>query len=143
MNKKSAILLVALLIFVIPVTSCAKKVAQRPPSAATNSEDRQRSATYSGFRNSDAWKKLDGRFKQAWDESMSKGDSRHVFECLIKTKATPTEGQKRELTAAGYAYRSIIGKILTGSVKAEDVPEVASLPFVQVMELAVPLSPKK
>jgi len=37
----------------------------------------------------------------------------------------------------------VVGTIVTGSLAARSVPEVAALPFVQAMELAVPMSIKK
>jgi hypothetical protein len=112
----------------------AKKTEKKTPRA---------SATYTTFKSSPGWQKLDLRFRNAWEDATVKGDSRRSFECLLKTKTTPSKDQIRQLSDAGFTSRSVIGKIMTGSIKTSDVPEVAALPFVQAMELAVPLSPKK
>jgi len=136
---------IVLLSIVLPLAiACASKNAEKSqaPADVSSRPERISSAKEPAFRLSDAWKKLDGRLKQAWDDAMTKGDSHKSFECLLKTKEKPTAGQKRRLSDAGFTHRSIIGQIVTGSVAATDVPEVARLPFVQVMELAVPLSPK-
>lgn len=101
------------------------------------------SSKYASFKSSADWNKLDGRFKQAWDEAVSKGNEERQFECLIKVKTKLSGADKEKIKGAGFEYRSAIGKILTGAVRAKDVPAVAALKFVEVMELAVPLSPKK
>jgi len=95
------------------------------------------------FKTTEEWNKLDGRFKMAFDKALSENEKDKEFECLIKTSTKPTEDEKTTLKNAGYMYRSVSGKILTGYVKMNDVPSVAKLEFVKVMELAVPLSPKK
>ena len=85
---------------------------------------------------------MDGRFKIAYGKAISKNDEHLPFNCLLKTKTNPTSKTKKMLLDAGFMYRSIIGNILTGSVKAKDVPAVAKLKCVSAMELAVPLSLK-
>lgn len=120
-------------------TSCAAKNSKEVvPKAAPKAPSQVEI-----FKSSDGWQKLDGRFKQAWEDAMAKGDVQKSFECLLKTDKKATDSQKRMLTDAGFNRRSQIGLIFTGSITAQDVPDVASLPFVKVMELAVPLSLKK
>jgi len=96
------------------------------------------------FKGTPAYDKLDLRFKQAWEESQGKGgDPDKVLECIIKLSHKPSNDERATLSAAGFNHRTVIGTIATGSVKAGSVPDVARLSFVQVMELAVPLSLKK
>lgn len=96
------------------------------------------------FKGSAAYDKLDLRLKQAWEESAAPGgDPDRLIECMLKADGRPTEEQRAALSAAGFSYRTVVGTIVTGNLRARSVPEVASLPFVQVMELAVPLSIKK
>ena len=96
------------------------------------------------FRKSAAYKKLDLRLAQAWEESDSKGGNpNRALECMLKTTARPTEEQRAMLSSAGYNYRTVVGDIVTGNVKAKSVPDVARLDFVKVMELATPLYLKK
>jgi len=145
MKKISAVTL-SLLFFLTPIAiSCASKSPEKnqPSKATLEKKAKDETAAYTEFKSSDGWNKLDGRFKQAWNEAITKGDLRKSFECLIKTVKKPSDEEKRMLLDAGYEYRSAIGRILSGSVIAKDVPNVASLPFVQVMELAVPMTLKK
>ncbi|HPQ80431.1 MAG TPA: hypothetical protein PLZ86_01770 [bacterium] len=94
------------------------------------------------FENSPAWAKLDLRAREAW-RTGTKGDAKAAdLECFIKTTRDATADDKAILARAGFKARTTAGSIMTGSVAAEDVPAVASLDFVQAMELAVPLSPK-
>ncbi len=96
------------------------------------------------FRKSAAYKKLDLRLAQAWEESDSKGgDQNRALECIIKLSKRPTEEQRAMLSSAGFSYRTVVGDIVTGNVKAKSVPDVAKLDFVKVMELATPLYLKK
>ncbi len=88
-------------------------------------------------------KKLDLRFQDAWQDAMDHHQKKRVFECMIKLHAVPTPREKEELAAAGFKARTWIKKIATGSVSARDVEAVAALPFVDVMELAVPVGMKK
>lgn len=95
------------------------------------------------FKSSSSWNKLDGRFKQAWTEAVENNDEDRLFEVLLKTARPLSPEEKETLNTAGLAARVVIGRIVTGSVKAEDVPAVADLSFVQTMELAAPMTLKK
>ncbi len=96
------------------------------------------------FEGSPAWEKLDLRMRQAWKESTAEGGDRDkVLECIMKAENMPSPDDKAALTAAGFKGRTFAGRIITGSVKADDVPEVARLPFITAMELAVPMELKK
>ena len=77
---------------------------------------------------------------EAW---RSKPTSAKTIECILKARDRIGEEDKGMLAAAGFNARTVIGKIVTGNLEVRDVPEVANLPFVQVMELAVPMSLKK
>ena len=98
------------------------------------------------FRKSSAYKKLDLRLAQAWEDSEAQGGNPdRALECILKTKARPTEAERAMLSSAGFSYRTVVGDIVTGNLKAKSVPDVARLEFVKVMELATPLylKPKK
>lgn len=134
--KISKILILTFVCLTLPaMTSCAgknggSKTAKTPSVVDT-------------FRASPDWAKLDGNFKNSWEKAMTAGETDKKFDCFIKTKAKMTKNEKAELKDAGYTLRSSTGRISTGSVAAGSVPKVAALPFVQVMEAAVPVSPKK
>ena len=88
---------------------------------------------------STSWSKLDLRLQTAWLEAMGRGEKARLFELIIKTAAPLTAAEKTKLRKAGYAARTFAGAIVTGSAKARDIEQIAQLPFVFVMELAVPL----
>ena len=64
------------------------------------------------------------------------GENR-VVDCTVNSSGVPADakGVLLNLTAANPAS--------TGNLAVRDVPDVSNLPFVQVMELAVPMSLKK
>lgn len=94
------------------------------------------------FETSPAWHKLDLRFQTAWREARDANDTTRNFECLIKLSSAPSKRTEKKLAKVGFKARSVIGAIITGEVAAKDAEAVATLPFVKVMELAVPLSTK-
>ncbi|MBI4126141.1 MAG: hypothetical protein HY465_01475, partial [Deltaproteobacteria bacterium] len=99
-------------------------------------------AATGGFENSAAWKKLDLRFQDAWKDAQKRGKRKQSFECMIKLSGVPLPREKEALGNAGFKARTFIKRIVTGSVTARDVQVVAELPFVEVMELAVPVTGK-
>ncbi len=135
MKTTKLVILTALFITVPVFTSCAgKNSKESAPKPVSQIEI---------FKSSEGWQKLDGRFRSAWENAMTKKDFEKSFECLLKTQGKPTNAEKKSLDEAGFHRRSVIGKISTGSIAAGDVPQVAALPFVKIMELAVPMSIKK
>jgi len=95
------------------------------------------------FAKSKAYKKLDLRLAESWRSFAKRGaNPDQVLECLVKVKARPTDAQRAALSAAGFNYRTVVGAIVTGNLKARSVPEVARLDFVEAMEQAVPLNLK-
>ena len=92
------------------------------------------------FEGSKAWEKLDLRFREAWHDAQTADKGQTLaFECLLKTKGPISENNKVILKAAGFQVRTVIGQIATGNVRVSQVPDVARLSLVEVMELAVPL----
>jgi len=130
-NKSNILIVVAVLLCSLAVALNAAGSASHPGK----SED---------FKGSPVYDKLDLRFKQAWEESIAKGgDPDKSLECMMKLAAKPTDDERALLSAAGFKSRTVVGTIVTGNLAAKSVPEVAALPFVQAMELAVPMSIKK
>jgi hypothetical protein len=102
------------------------------PAAAGNS-----------FEKTEGYQKIDLRLREAWKNALAEGRGDGLLECILKTSSRVTSEYKTALNAAGFRARTAIGKIVTGSVKAKDVPAVANLDFVEAIELAVPMSLKK
>jgi hypothetical protein len=92
------------------------------------------------FEASPGYEKMDLRLREAWRENPT---SKQSAECILKARDRISEDDNAALAAAGFKTRTLIGSIATGSLSMRDVPDVANLPFVQVMELAVPMSLKK
>lgn len=94
------------------------------------------------FKNSKDWGKLDGRLKIEYQKVTSKGGDEKPLECIIKTKSALRKKDKQKLLNSGFNYKSIIGRIITGSIAAKDLTSLAALDFVEAVELAVPLTQK-
>lgn len=119
-------------------------VAANDPGNFVLASARHPAAAQASFEGSPAWEKLDLRLRQAWQEAQQgTADADRPLECLLKASHPISADDKAVLAAAGYNARTVVGPIVTGSLKPAAVPEVASLPFVQVMELAAPMSLKK
>jgi hypothetical protein len=104
----------------------------------------RRPAKDKAFEGSAAWEKLDLRMREAWKEATGKGGDRNkALECIMKAEKKITSDDKAALLASGFAARTVAGRIITGSLAADDVPDVAGLPFITAMELAVPMTLKK
>ena len=80
--------------------------------------------------------------KTAWKEAESEGKRSKMLECIIKTEESPDKNGRNTLKNAGFKGRTFIGRIITGSVAVKNLPDVANLEMVKVMELAVPMSLK-
>lgn len=100
----------------------------------------KRPASAENYESSPGYEKIDLRLREAWKERPS---SKKSLECILKARERMTEDDKAALAAAGFKARTVVGSIATGSLAVRDVPDVSNLPFVQVMELAVPMSLKK
>lgn len=114
-------------VFTVAPVSDAHASAKRPAKAVN-------------FESSPGYEKLDLRLREAWKQKPSGKD---VLECILKAHERISEDDKAALAAAGFNLRTVVGQIATGNLKVRDVPDVSNLPFVQVMELAVPMSLKK
>lgn len=90
------------------------------------------------FEETAGWNKIDLRLREAWKTSKDN----KTLECIIKTTVKTTSVQKDELSKAGFKSRTFIGKIATGSVKREDLSDVANLDFMESMELSTPMTLK-
>lgn len=118
-----------LAIFVIIITMCA----------GTASAQMQRH----NFERSPDFAKLDLRAQQAWRAAVAGGDKNIEFSCMLKIAERLTPDQKNKLGLTGFKPGTIIQTIVTGRVTVENLPKVAALNFVSVIELAVPLNLKK
>jgi hypothetical protein len=117
-----------ILVSIVILTLCAGTV-----SAQMNRHDFERSPNFD---------KLDLRAKEAWRTAVSAGDKKTELECMLKVTDRLTPDQKNQLGLTGFKAGTIIQTIVTGRVTVENLPKVAALNFVKVVELAVPLNLK-
>jgi hypothetical protein len=120
--------IINILVIVIAITLCAGISA-----AQMERHDFERSPNFD---------KLDLRAKEAWRTAVSSGKKDAEFSCMLKVEDRLTPDQKNKLGLAGFKPGTIIQTIVTGRVTVEDLPKVAALNFVKVVELAVPLNLK-
>lgn len=96
------------------------------------------------------WKKLDGQSKILWKDIVNV-----EVEVFIRTNVPAGQRQKEALKKVGFKYRSVIpylppadeknkktGSIVTGTVPAYALKDLAALPFVDVIEGAVRVTTK-
>ena len=126
------------IVLVIAVFLAAQASIHAIPFDAQASSKRPASAK--SFESTPGYEKIDLRLREAWKERPS---SKKALECILKTRERITEDDRAALAAAGFNSRTVVGSIATGNLAVRDVPDVSNLPFVQVMELAVPMSLKK
>ncbi len=131
MNTLRIVLLVAAILaaqaFILTASFDAPASSKRPAAAEA-------------FESTPGYEKIDLRLREAWKERPS---SKKALECILKARERLSEDDKAALAAAGFNSRTVVGTIATGNMAVRDVPDVSNLPFVQVMELAVPMSLKK
>lgn len=97
------------------------------------------------------WQKLDAQSKILWKDIV--GIEVEVF---IRTNVPVEKRQKEVLENVGFKYRSVIpylppveakgkkpGSIVTGTIPAYALKDLAGLPFVDVIEGAVQVTTKK
>jgi hypothetical protein len=113
-------------------------------SFPANASAKHPEAAQASFEGSPAWEKLDLRMREAWRASLGSEEAgKKVLECIIKTDRAVSQDDRATLELAGFKARTVIGKIVTGSVPARRVPDLAAVSFVSAIELAVPLELKK
>ncbi|NLD28548.1 MAG: hypothetical protein GX659_07085 [Myxococcales bacterium] len=128
-------------IFIPLIISSALAILAIPPSICHGMAKKHSESAK--FEESPGWNKIDLRMKTAWKEAESEGKRSKMLECIIKTEEKPDKDGRELLKRAGFKTRTFIGRIVTGSVAAGDLPMVANLEMVEIMELAAPMSLKK
>lgn len=95
------------------------------------------------FQKSSDYSKLDLRARNAWLDAMRSGDEDRNLKCMLKVTERMSQDQKNKLASAGFEPTTIIQTIVTGQARANKIPKIAALDFVQIIELAMPLDLKK
>ncbi len=118
----------------------AKKAASKGQQPAAQTEAVSPDSTsapdkISSFQASGEWKKLDSRLQAAWVSAM-KNDPTQRLDCFVRLQAPGDRGDQSFLISKGYNVRIFAGTIASGWLAAQDLPEVARLPFVMSINLA-------
>ncbi len=103
---------------------------------------KKQSAVPIAFEETNGWQKLDLRAKMAWQD-FAKTGSPAEFDCIMKLVAPASALDKDSLKQAGFVAQTFIGRIITGSMPAEKLPDIANLSQVEAIELSTPMSLKK
>ena len=88
------------------------------------------------FEGSTAWQKLDSGTQQAWTAAKAAGDMTTRIDCFVRVRAPDDRGDESFLISKGYNARAFAGTIASGYLKAQDLPGVAGLPFVESVKIA-------
>lgn len=88
------------------------------------------------FKTEKNWNKLDDALKANWQDAMKTKDSERRMDCFVRVRAPFDEGDNSFLLSRGFAVRSEGGNIVSGHVKAIDLPSVATLDFVDAIRSA-------
>ncbi len=118
------------LVVVICFIFCGVSLARQAP-------DKQFKEPFAG------WQKLDGQSKILWKDIVNV-----EVEVFIRTNVPVGQKQKDALKTVGFKYRSVIpylpaGSIVTGTIPAYALKDLAGLSFVDVIEGAVQVTTKK
>ena len=108
-----------------------KAQAPTPPPAASANDP------VSTFQQSKEWNKLTSSLQQAWLDAMKSGDTKRKLECFVKVRdLDDIQGDESFLDSQGFDVRMWAGAIARGHVNADDLPDIAAMPFVDSMNLA-------
>lgn len=95
-------------------------------------------ARIAGIDSGDYLKKLDARSRHQLAGNAGKG----TLELLLRLEDAPTAEQREALRSRGCRLRSVIGNIVTASIDAARLKDLAALPFVQNIQLPRALFPE-
>jgi len=97
---------------------------------------------YLDFQKSPGYRKINLPLRINWEDIMHHNKKNQRIECIIKTNQKLTEDQFAALDKSKFAIRAIIGTIITGTIIAKQLPQLANLEFITSIEGSVPVSPK-
>ena len=114
----------------------AKGKAQVKPATAVVTAPSD--ALPKGFEQSYVWNRVDPALQQAYRDAMTANDPSRRFDCFVRDQELINSGDQDFLISNGFNILSIGGTISSGYLMAQDLPSVASLPFVVNIKLSKP-----
>lgn len=90
------------------------------------------------FKNTKDWGKLDSATQDAWASAMNAGDKDRRMDCIVRVQPPFDPGDRAFLEDKGFVVRAAAGTLVRGHMKAGDMQDVAKLPFVLSIKIAVP-----
>jgi len=112
-----------------------QKAKDQAPQQVEQQNNEQVPGAQGSFQQSRAWNKLDDRLQAAWLDAMKNEPTRRL-DCFVRVEAPADRGDQSFLISAGYNVRMFSGPIASGNLKAQDLQDVAELPFVQSIRLS-------
>lgn len=88
------------------------------------------------FETTKAWSKLGDTLQSAWLDAKKSGDMSRRLDCFVRVRAPADNGDQSFLFSNGFVVRQFAGPVASGYMTADDVPDVANLPFVVSIKLA-------
>ena len=82
--------------------------------------------------------KLDARSRRELERPGKRGD----IDVLVRLAEPPTNAQRKALICAGCRITAAAGAVVSGSIDAARVDELAALDFVRSIETGRPLRPE-
>lgn len=105
-------------------------------NAQSNSPTPSTDNKNSDFESSRGWAKLGSSLQEAWLDAKRSGDMSRRFDCFVRVRAPADSGDESFLLDNGFVVRLFSGTIASGHLKAQDLPHVANLYFVDSIKLA-------
>ncbi|MFH1654163.1 MAG: hypothetical protein ABIE74_08920 [Pseudomonadota bacterium] len=90
------------------------------------------------FETTKTWGKLDSNMQQAWLTAQKDDNMEARLDCFVRGQQYFDEGDKSFLISQGFYWMQASGNIARGYVKANDLQNIAQLPFVTKISLIVP-----
>jgi len=95
------------------------------------------SAKPSEFAQSKEWNKVGPRLQALWLSALKENfSSQEKVRCFVRVRAPYSRGDKSFLISSGFSVQLFSGTIARGRMNIKDLPNVASLPFVESIKLA-------
>lgn len=138
MRKAIVIALVSVLLTGGIATTALSKAKATPaskPTPATAPTPSPTDNAVSTFLASRDAKKVDSDTLNTWQQVMKKDPTQELW-CFVRVRAPYDQGDRAFLLDHGFVVQNVAGTIARGHLKAQDLPDTASLPFVDSIRLA-------
>jgi hypothetical protein len=89
------------------------------------------------FQQSKEWKKVEPRLQEIWLSAVKDNfPDQPGLLCFVRVRAPFDLGDRSFLISRGFSVQVVAGTIARGRLDIKDLPNIASLPFVESIKLA-------